>query len=73
MILTIKGEGDKELEIRDNNKRGFSLGLENRGDDAPDDGNHVRFRLPSGSSDIYDDWQEIYRPRKFHPRKPSKR
>ena len=59
-----------------NNALGFSSGLENRnngGDDAPDDGNHVRFRLPSGSSDISDDWQGIYGPKKSQLRKPPKR
>ena len=59
-----------------NNALGFSSGLENRsngGDDAPDDGNHVRFRLPSGSSDISDDWQGIYGPKKKRPPKHPKR
>jgi hypothetical protein len=59
------------------NALGFSSGLQNRnggGDDvAPDDGNHVRFRLPSGNSDISDDWQGIIAPRKTHPRKAPKR
>ena len=70
--------GDEE------NALGFSSGLEKRsgsgggggGDEAaaaPDDGNRVRFRLPSGSSDISDDWQGIVRPRKTHPRKTPKR
>ena len=58
------------------NALGFSSGLKNRsggGDEAPDDGNHVRFRLPSGSSDISDDWQGILGSRKPRPRKPPKR
>ena len=58
------------------NALGFSSGLKNRSsgdDDAPDDGNRVRFRLPSGSSDISDDWQGIIAPRKTHPRKTPKR
>ena len=59
-----------------NNSLGFSSGLENRngggGDDAPDDGNHVRFRLPSGSSDISDDWEGIVASRKTHSRKNKK-
>ena len=59
------------------NALGFSSGLANRngggGDQAPDDGNRVRFRLPSGSSDISDDWQGIIRPKKTDPRKTSKR
>jgi len=41
-----------EGEYNNNNALGFSSGLENRsatsgGDVAPDEGNHVRFRLPS--------------------------
>ena len=63
-----------------NNALGFSSGLENRnsggggggGDETPDDGNHVRFRLPSGSSDISDDWQGIIASRKTHSRKTPK-
>ena len=63
--------GDEE------NALGFSSGLEKRsggggGDEAAaaaDDGNRVRFRLPSGSSDISDDWQGVVRPRKSHSRK----
>lgn len=57
----------------EDNALGFSSGLENRsggGDDAPDDGNRVRFRLPSGSSDSYN--QGIPGPRKTQPRKPPK-
>jgi len=59
-----------------NNALGFSSGLENRsslggGDVAPDDGNHVRFRLPTSSSDSSNDWEGILR--KTHLRKTPKR
>jgi hypothetical protein len=58
----------------EDNVLGFSSGLENRGggggDDAPDDGNRVRFRLPSSSSDRP---EGIPEPRKTHPRKIPKR
>ena len=64
---------ESSINEDEDNTLGFSSGLENRsgggGDDAPDDGNRVRFRLPSGSSD----GQEIPWPRKTHPRKPPQK
>ena len=66
-VISPSEDGDNAL--------GFSSGLANRrsggdGDDdqVHDDGNRVRFRLPSGSSDISDGWKGIICPRKLRKR-----
>ena len=59
----------------EDNAVGFSSGLENKssgGNDAPDDGNRVRFRLPSGSSGSSNRDRGFLVIRKTHPRKTPK-